>query len=357
MPWGTSLLILQLVISSWWRWLADGCVLVALMALPALPGHCPNFRRSHLNGAWHGPRTIRPLWCESCRVPQWKPCWPYWHQEGKRNQPVWAISPAGYHRGTISERRSVVSTDDHTDLGGQWFKQWASTGNRHDHASDDGKPDWQLLPWNPHDVITATSTSGIPGISRPCQWIEETPICCAIDWVPQDWRPVQSHSPGISPKIKMVDTWGLSTCRNSCPEHQQTAQDMPAHQQALQSVGVPSSTLPQIEIVSPALRNDIIQGKGANLVSLLIQGLTSEGELGQRTAVAKDDVVPLKPLPDHRLTRQLTITEFVKAYMIYRDIMREVYPHRRSELDAYLRLIVDMATDFGAMSQRVPQDV
>ena len=61
-----------------------------------------------------------------------------------------------------------------------------------------------------------------------------------------------------------MDTWGLRTCRNSRLEHQQTAQDMPASQQALQGIGVPSSALPQIEIVSPALPNDIIQGKGVN---------------------------------------------------------------------------------------------
>ena len=100
-----------------------------------------------------------------------------------------------------------------------------------------------------------------------------------------------------------------------------TGQGMPAPQQALQGIGVPSSALPQIEIVSPALRNDIIQGRDVNLASLLIQGFTSDGELGQRTAAAGDDVVPLKPLRDHRLTRQLTITEFMKAFTIYRNIM------------------------------------
>ena len=100
------------------------------------------------------------------------------------------------------------------------------------------------------------------------------------------------------------------------------------------------------QIVSPTLRTDIIQGRDVNLASHLIQGFASKGELGQRTAVARD-CCSLKPLQDHRLTRQLTITEFMKAFTIYRNIMCEVYPHCRSELDAYLRLIVDKATDFG----------
>ena len=207
--------------------------------------------------------------------------------------------------------------------------------------------DRQLPPWNPHDDVTATAgTSGIPGIPRPCQRREETPILRDVDRVPQGSTPGAGAFAGHLPPNQNGGHFGTLYMPQLTPGTS-TGQGMPAPQQALQGIGVPSSALPQIEIVSPALRNDIIQGRDVNLASLLIQGFTSDGELGQRTAAAGDDVVPLKPLRDHRLTRQLTITEFVKAFTIYRNIMCEVYPHRRSELDSYLRLIVDMATDFG----------
>ena len=116
---------------------------------------------------------------------------------------------------------------------------------------------------------------------------------------------------------------------------------------AMLGKATPSGDLPHVEIVSPQLRADIIQGKDVNLASLLIQGFTSEGEQSQRSILVGTECIPLKPLRDHRLSRQLNLGEFVKAFTIYRNIMCEAWPHRRTELDAYLRLIVDMAQDFG----------
>lgn len=118
-------------------------------------------------------------------------------------------------------------------------------------------------------------------------------------------------------------------------------------QEALLGKGFASSDLPHVENVSPQLRNDIIQGRDVNLASLLIQGFTSEWEQCQRTILVGADVIPLKPLRDHRLSRQLNISEFIKAFTSYKTVMCEAYPHRREELDAYLRMVVDMAHDFG----------
>lgn len=116
---------------------------------------------------------------------------------------------------------------------------------------------------------------------------------------------------------------------------------------ALQTQGTPSGDLPFIELVSSQLRSDIVQGKDVNLASLLIQGYTSESELGQRFLVFGSEAVPLRPLKDQRLKKPLTIQEFIKAFSIYRNIMCQVYPNRRDELDMYLRTILELSNDFG----------
>ena len=57
--------------------------------------------------------------------------------------------------------------------------------------------------------------------------------------------------------------------------------------------------------------------------------------------------VPLKPLTDPRLNRQLTIQEFIEAFAIYKNVMCATYPHHRQELDFYERDIEDMSIRFG----------
>lgn len=46
-------------------------------------------------------------------------------------------------------------------------------------------------------------------------------------------------------------------------------------------------------------------------------------------------------------SKDLTPTEFALAFSIYRDIICSVYPDRRTELDDYLSIILDMAVRFG----------
>ena len=82
------------------------------------------------------------------------------------------------------------------------------------------------------------------------------------------------------------------------------------------------------------------------LATLLIPGFKPQDEVTERSLVMGEDIIPLKPLTDQRLHRPLTITEFVKAFTIYKKVMCEVYPERHDELDSYLHEIVDMATRY-----------
>ena len=43
----------------------------------------------------------------------------------------------------------------------------------------------------------------------------------------------------------------------------------------------------------------------------------------------------LKRTRDHRLDRSLSITQFYKAFGIYKRVMCEAFPQRRNELDLY----------------------
>lgn len=120
-------------------------------------------------------------------------------------------------------------------------------------------------------------------------------------------------------------------------------------QQALQTQGVASGDLPHVELISSQLKQDIIHGKDVNLASLLIRGYTSEWERSQRFVVTVDEAIPLKPLKDHRLARSLTIQEFVKAFISYRNVMCDAFPNRRWELDMYLQTIVGFSDDYGGI--------
>ncbi|XP_055999644.1 uncharacterized protein LOC125649823 [Ostrea edulis] len=96
--------------------------------------------------------------------------------------------------------------------------------------------------------------------------------------------------------------------------------------------GYASESLPLVETISPQLRQQIVSGKDVNLATLLIPYFTPiESPEGKS---------------DQRLQRFLTIGEFIQAFGIYKNVMCEAYPHRRSELDLYERDLVDMATRY-----------
>ena len=94
--------------------------------------------------------------------------------------------------------------------------------------------------------------------------------------------------------------------------------------------------------VAPSLRSAILQGKDVNLVKILIGASESFSRL-----VDTDDVAVLVKANDARLSRSLSMSDFCIAFGVYRDVMCEVYPGRRVELDTYLSIIADLEKMYG----------
>jgi hypothetical protein len=110
--------------------------------------------------------------------------------------------------------------------------------------------------------------------------------------------------------------------------------------------GVASDTLPHVEVINSNVRKEILSGKNVNLASLLIPGVSSSlHDLQGRNLMLGQVVIPLKP--DKRLSKTLTIQEFICAFTTYKNVMCEAYPQRRPELDCYMKDIIQMASTFG----------
>ena len=118
-----------------------------------------------------------------------------------------------------------------------------------------------------------------------------------------------------------------------------------AYNQGPKGVGVPSDSLPRVDIVTPSIKKDIIMGKDINMAALLIPGSTGQ-DVSARHLIRGSEIIALKPLTDSRLNKPLTLPEFIKAFGIYKNVMVDAYPIRRAELDSYLQEILDMATKF-----------
>lgn len=103
---------------------------------------------------------------------------------------------------------------------------------------------------------------------------------------------------------------------------------------------VSSDSVPFIETVSTTLRNNIIQGKDVNLATLLLPRENEEHKIQDN----EGQVILIKPNHDVRLQRNLSISEFILAFSKFKNVMCEVYPERRQDLDAYERDIVEMAS-------------
>ena len=96
--------------------------------------------------------------------------------------------------------------------------------------------------------------------------------------------------------------------------------------------GVPADELPHIDIVTESVKRNIIAGKYVNLACLLIPNF----EAPKASTEALNGLEFLKrDRKDHRLDRALNISQFYKAFGIYKRIMSEAYPLRRKELDLY----------------------
>ena len=145
---------------------------------------------------------------------------------------------------------------------------------------------------------------------------------------------------------------GDATRRDGPVDMQLPAATSSPHQ-ALLGRGVPSHSLPKVEIISPQMGADILQGKDVNLAALLIQGYDPEPELSQHTThVPGGEAIPIRPRSsqskDPWLSKNLTLPEFIRAFNIYSNVMCQGYPHQKGGMDAYLTEIIGMATNFGA---------
>ena len=110
------------------------------------------------------------------------------------------------------------------------------------------------------------------------------------------------------------------------------------------SIGVRSDSFTNIDIVSPSLQRQIIEGKDVNLASLLIPNYECPKS---HTAIADNIEVNLPGKPDIRLNRALSIQEFIKAFGKFKRIMSAAYPDRRTELDVYGEDIIDISNFYG----------
>ena len=102
--------------------------------------------------------------------------------------------------------------------------------------------------------------------------------------------------------------------------------------------GYAADSLPHVNTVPPSIRKAIIEGKDVNLASLLIP-------YHLNTNYSEDEKKAEKH--DSRLSKTLTIGEFISAFGTYKSVMCEVFPQRREELDLYERDIVEMVTRYG----------
>ena len=113
----------------------------------------------------------------------------------------------------------------------------------------------------------------------------------------------------------------------------------------MQQHGVAADLLPHLDIVSDSLRLQITEGKYINLASLLIP----EFHLTPNFTTNEFSELELlrKSRRDYPLDRPLNITQFYKAFGIYKRVMCEAFPQRRLELELYEADIGNIFDHFG----------
>jgi hypothetical protein len=109
---------------------------------------------------------------------------------------------------------------------------------------------------------------------------------------------------------------------------------------------VPSSELPEIDIVPKNIRKDILRGKDVNMAILLLPIRDRQTYTADKDLQLGDEVITLKARGDNRLKRDLTIMEFIKAFTVYKRIMCAEYRDRTEELDKYLTFIIEISQKF-----------
>ncbi|XP_027136074.1 uncharacterized protein LOC113746034 [Larimichthys crocea] len=101
---------------------------------------------------------------------------------------------------------------------------------------------------------------------------------------------------------------------------------------------------PRPSPVSSALRQQILSGNYVDLAQL-IHPSTHNPHIPRELQTALGTFQLKQPLTTH--SKELTAPEFTLAFSLYRDVICSAFPDRRSELDDYLSLIIDLALRFG----------
>ncbi|KAM4705103.1 uncharacterized protein WCC33_009958 [Rhinophrynus dorsalis] len=112
------------------------------------------------------------------------------------------------------------------------------------------------------------------------------------------------------------------------------------------TIGSPVPAISPAHFIPNHLKKDIIEGKDINLVSLLI----SSHDSVENKAFSCDQVSVVLKTKDPRLGKKLSVTEFVLAFSLYRDVICSVHPERREELDHYLYRVVELGHKYGGYS-------
>lgn len=119
---------------------------------------------------------------------------------------------------------------------------------------------------------------------------------------------------------------------------------------AIPPTRVPSSSLPMVDIIPENLRRDILKGKNINLAQLLLPARERGMFVGNRDIKIGEETLTLKPLKDERLLKHLTIQEFIQAFNMYKNVLCEVFPDRRNELDEYQSNIIGISAKYPGFS-------
>ena len=110
---------------------------------------------------------------------------------------------------------------------------------------------------------------------------------------------------------------------------------------------IPLSSLPDVPIVPPAVRKDILAGKDINLAALLLPLKERKYFRSERQEIrVGDEMIPLIQQKDKRLAKNLAMDQFIQAFTTYKQVICESFPNRRDELDKYLSLMIEMAGVF-----------
>lgn len=105
---------------------------------------------------------------------------------------------------------------------------------------------------------------------------------------------------------------------------------------------ISSGMFPHIQVVTPAIRKQIIEGKYINLATLLS---TQENSHDFRNVDESDGSVILLKYKNPQLQRNLNIQEFLEAFNIYKNVICETQD-RRVEFDMYIQDIIDIASKY-----------